>query len=228
MLWDRSTAVVFAQLATILYNRARLKTSDLRATETSQSVSSARAPLEECLGNFFFDRCSLIVRSLFARCSIVVRSVFMNYPTWKNNLESSSLNSGQSGVDKRPLVLAVDDNHDNLELLTQILDLFGCECMGAVDGYAALSAAVHRPPDLIVLDICLPDIDGIEVVKRIQENPELRHIPIVAVTALAKPEDRERILKAGCVEYISKPFNIKDLETIVRQHLNSQMLLVEL
>ena len=151
----------------------------------------------------------------------------MNYPTWKNNLESSSLNSGQSEVDKRPLVLAVDDNHDNLELLTQILDLFGCECMGAVDGYAALSAAADRPPDLIVLDICLPDIDGIEVVKRIQENPELRHIPIVAVTALAKPEDRDRILKAGCVEYISKPFNIKDLETIVRQHLNSQMLLVE-
>jgi len=151
----------------------------------------------------------------------------MNYPTGKNNLESSSLNSGQSGVGKRPLVLAVDDNYDNLELLTQILDLFGCECMGAVDGYAALSAAVDRPPDLIVLDICLPDIDGIEVVKRIQENAELRHIPIVAVTALAKAEDRERILKAGCVEYISKPFNIKDLETIVRQHLNSEMLLVE-
>ena len=142
-------------------------------------------------------------------------------------MESSSLNSGQSAVDKRPLVLAVDDNQDNLELLTQILDLFGCECMGAVDGYAALSAVVDRPPDLIVLDICLPDIDGIEVVKRIQENPELRHIPIVAVTALAKPEDRARILKAGCVEYISKPFNIKDLETIIRQHLNSQMLLVE-
>ncbi len=151
----------------------------------------------------------------------------MNYPTWKNNLESSSLDSGESAVDKRPLVLAVDDNHDNLELLTQILDLFGCECVGAVDGYAALSAAVDRPPDLIVLDICLPDIDGIEVVKRIQENAELRHIPIVAVTALAKAEDRERILKAGCVEYISKPFNIKDLETIIRQHLNSQMLLVE-
>jgi hypothetical protein len=87
MLWDRSTAVVFAQLATILYNRARLKTSDRRARQTSQSVSSARAPLEECLGNFF----SLVVRSLLAhfslvvgllwdRCSIVVRSVFYELP----------------------------------------------------------------------------------------------------------------------------------------------------
>jgi len=151
----------------------------------------------------------------------------MNYPTWKNNLESSSLDCSQSAVDKRPLVLAVDDNQDNLELLTQILDLFGCECMGAVDGYAAISAAAARPPDLIVLDICLPDIDGVEVVKRMQQNPELRHIPIVAVTALAKAEDRARILKAGCVEYLSKPFNIKDLEMVIRQHLNSQMVLVE-
>ncbi|MBW3586475.1 MAG: response regulator [Cyanobacteria bacterium 0813] len=151
----------------------------------------------------------------------------MNYPSWKNNLETSSLDSGQQAVDRRPLVLAVDDNNDNLELLTQILDLFGCECMGAGDGYAAISAAVDRPPDLIVLDICLPDIDGIEVVNRIQQNPDLRHIPIVAVTALAKAEDRARILKAGCVEYISKPFNIKDLETIIRQHLNPQMVLVK-
>ena len=79
MLWDRSTAVVFAQLATILYNRARLKTSELRAKDTSQSVSSARAPLEECLGNFFFARCWIVVRSLFDGCSLVVRSLFPRY-----------------------------------------------------------------------------------------------------------------------------------------------------
>ncbi|MEG4251715.1 response regulator [Microcoleus sp. Pol10D4] len=151
----------------------------------------------------------------------------MNYPNWSNELESSSLSSGQPPVDKRPVILAVDDNPDNLELLTQILDLFGCDCVGAVDGYAALSAAVDRQPDLIVLDICLPDIDGMEVVKRAQQNPEIRHIPIVAVTALAKPEDRARILEAGCVEYLSKPFNIKDLETVIRQHINSPMVLVE-
>ncbi|MGB7892877.1 MAG: response regulator [Microcoleus sp.] len=151
----------------------------------------------------------------------------MNYPNWSNELESSSFSSGQPPVDKRPVILAVDDNPDNLELLTQILDLFGCDCVGAVDGYAALSAAVDRQPDLIVLDICLPDIDGMEVVKRAQQNPEIRHIPIVAVTALAKPEDRARILQAGCVEYLSKPFNIKDLETVIRQHINSPMVLVE-
>ncbi|MEG4419853.1 response regulator [Microcoleus sp. LAD1_D5] len=157
---------------------------------------------------------------------IAIRAAFMNYPHWNNKLESSSLNRGQPRVDKRPLVLAVDDNQDNLELLTQILDLFGCECMGAVDGYAALSAAVDRVPDLIVLDICLPDIDGMEVVKRIQQNPAIRHIPIVAITALAKAEDRDRILQAGCVEYLSKPFNIKDLEIIIGPHLKCQAFLV--
>lgn len=151
----------------------------------------------------------------------------MNYPNWNQTLESSSLNNGQWAIDNRPLVLAVDDNRDNLELLTQILDLFGCDCVGAVDGYSALSAAVDRSPDLIVLDICLPDLDGIELVKRLKQNPELVNIPIVAVTALAKTEDRDRILQAGCVAYLSKPFNIKDLETIIRHHLNYQPILVE-
>ncbi len=159
--------------------------------------------------------------------TIVCRSIFMNYPNWNQTLESSSLNNGQWAIDNRPLVLAVDDNRDNLELLTQILDLFGCDCVGAVDGYSALSAAVDRSPDLIVLDICLPDLDGIELVKRLKQNPELVNIPIVAVTALAKTEDRDRILQAGCVAYLSKPFNIKDLETIIRHHLNYQPILVE-
>ncbi|WP_339384394.1 response regulator [Microcoleus sp. LEGE 07076] len=159
--------------------------------------------------------------------TIVFRAAFMNYPNWNQNLESSPLNNGQSAIDRRPLVLAVDDNHDNLELLTQILDLFGCEFVGAVDGYSALAAAVDRLPDLIVLDICLPDIDGIELVKRIKQNPDLIHIPIVAVTALAKAEDRDRILQAGCTAYLSKPFNIKDLETIINYQLNYQPFLVE-
>jgi two-component system, cell cycle response regulator DivK len=151
--------------------------------------------------------------------AIAARATLMNYPTWSQDLESSSFNSGQLLVDKRPLILAVDDNHDNLELLTQILDLFGYECVGAVDGCTALSAAIDRPPDLMVLDICLPDIDGIELVNRIKQHPKLKNIPLVAVTALAKTEDRDRILEAGCVEYLTKPFNLEDLETIIHRYL---------
>jgi two-component system, cell cycle response regulator DivK len=144
----------------------------------------------------------------------------MNYPSWSKDLEYSAVNSGQLLVDKRPLVLGVDDNDDNLELLAQILDLLGCEFVGAIDGISALSAALDRPPDLILLDICLPDIDGLELVNQIKQNSQLVNIPIVAVTALAKTADRDRILNAGCLDYLSKPFNIDELEIIVRRHLN--------
>jgi CheY-like chemotaxis protein len=136
-------------------------------------------------------------------------------------------NNGQLLVDKLPLVLAVDDNRDNLDLLVQILDLWGCECVATSDGYAALLAASDRTPDLIILDICLPDIDGIELVNRIKGDPKLANIPIVAITALAKTEDRDRILLAGCAAYLSKPFNLDDLERIMRDRLNLKLLPVE-
>ncbi len=151
---------------------------------------------------------------------ILASSYFMSYPNSSQDLASSSFNNSQLLVDKRRFVLAVDDNRDNLDLLTQILDLLGCECLGVSDGCAALSAAADRPPDLFVIDICLPDIDGIELVSRIKQDPKLLHIPVVAITALAKPEDRDRILLAGCTEYLSKPFNLDDLETIIHRYLN--------
>ncbi len=143
----------------------------------------------------------------------------MNYLNRNQDLEYSSGNSDRLLLDKRPLVLAVDDNQDNLELLAQILDLFGCECVVALDGGTALTAAASHPPDLILLDICLPDIDGIELVSRIKQNPQLINIPIIAITALAKTEDRDRILEAGCVAYISKPFDIDKLEAFIDQYL---------
>ncbi len=144
----------------------------------------------------------------------------MNYPNWNQDSQYLSGNSDRLLLEKRPLVLAVDDNQDNLELLAQILDLFGCEYVGAVDGGTALSAAASRLPDLILLDICLPDIDGIELVSRLKQNPKLINIPIIAITALAKTEDRDRILQAGCVAYLSKPFDIDKLEAIIQRHLN--------
>jgi two-component system, cell cycle response regulator DivK len=143
----------------------------------------------------------------------------MNYPNWNQDSEYLSGNSDRLLLEKRPLVLAVDDNQDNLELLAQILDLFGCECVGAVDGGTALTAAASRPPDLILLDICLPDIDGIELVSRLKKNLQLINIPIIAITALAKTEDRDHILQAGCVAYLSKPFDIDQLEAMMHQHL---------
>ncbi|HLO46877.1 MAG TPA: response regulator [Kamptonema sp.] len=143
----------------------------------------------------------------------------MIYPTLSADLEYS-LNQGHNKFDKRPLVLAVDDDRDNLELMSQILDLFGCSCVGTVDGNTTLGAIRDRLPDLILLDIRLPDIDGIELIYQIKQDPKLANIPIIAVTSLARPEDRDRILLAGCIDYISKPFNLDNLEITIRRHLH--------
>ncbi|MCU0542394.1 MAG: response regulator [Oscillatoriaceae cyanobacterium Prado104] len=150
----------------------------------------------------------------------------MSYANCSQDLEPSYKN-GQVLANKVPLVLAVDDNRDNLDLLTQILDLWGCKCVGASDGCTALAAAFDRTPDLIVLDICLPDIDGIELIARLKAEPTLANVPIIAITALAKTEDRDRILLAGCVAYLSKPFNLDDLEIIMRSQLKLNLLPVD-
>lgn len=143
----------------------------------------------------------------------------MIYPTQSADLESA-FNLSHNKFDQRPLVLAVDDDRDNLELMSHILDLFGCSCLGTLDGKTTLGAIRDRLPDLILLDICLPDIDGIELMYQIKQDPKLVNIPIIAVTSLARPEDRDRILLAGCVDYICKPFNLDNLEITIRRHLH--------
>ncbi|CBN54706.1 MULTISPECIES: response regulator [Kamptonema] len=143
----------------------------------------------------------------------------MIYSTLSTDWECT-LNPGQNKFDPRPLVLAVDDDLDNLELMSQILDLFGCSCLGTVDGKTTLAIIRDRLPDLILLDIRLPDIDGIELISQIKQDPKLVNIPIIAVTSLARPEDRKRILLAGFTDYICKPFNLDNLEITIRRHLH--------
>lgn len=118
-----------------------------------------------------------------------------------------------------PLVLAVDDNEDNLVLIAFTLELFGYRFITATDGQTALAAAQNEQPDLILLDIMLPDLDGIEVIRRLKENPQTQNIPLVAVTALARTEDRDRLLRAGCDAYISKPYVVDEIESVLRQFL---------
>ena len=131
-----------------------------------------------------------------------------------------TLNLGQNKFDKRPLVLAVDDDLDNLELMSHILDLFGCSCVGTLDGKTTLGVIRDRQPDLILLDICLPDINGIELIYQIKQDPKLVNIPIIAVTSLARPEDRDRIFLAGFTDYICKPFNLDNLEITIHRYLH--------
>ncbi len=119
----------------------------------------------------------------------------------------------------QPLVLVVDDNEDNLQLLTQLLELMECSFITAADGETTISLAKNRQPDLILLDMMLPDMSGIEVSCNLKHDPQTKNIPIVAVTAMARVEDKERFLVAGCVDCVTKPYNIEDIETIIRKYI---------
>ena len=103
-------------------------------------------------------------------------------------------------------VLVAEDNEVNRLLMTDLLKLAGCEVLEAADGERALAIARSETPDLIVLDIMLPVMDGITVAKLLKGDGNLRTIPIIAVTALAMPDERERIMSAGCDAYLAKPF----------------------
>ncbi|PSB35448.1 response regulator [Chlorogloea sp. CCALA 695] len=120
---------------------------------------------------------------------------------------------------KQTRILAVDDNEDNLLLLSEVLNVFDCSLLTATSGQIALIIAQIYNPDLILLDVMLPDLNGIEVVFHLKHNPTTENIPVIAVTALARQEDRDRLLAAGCSDYISKPYMIEDLEAIVRRAL---------
>lgn len=125
----------------------------------------------------------------------------------------------QSSSATKPLILAVDDDEDNLLLLAYVLEPLGCSLITAVDGLSALRKAQTYHPDLILLDILLPCIDGREVTTQLKRDPKTRNIPVIAVTALASTQDKRCILQSGCDDYISKPYMIDDIETIVRRHL---------
>lgn len=122
---------------------------------------------------------------------------------------------------RRSLVLVVDDNEDNLLLLAFLLEQMGYAFLTAADGQTALDLAQRYQPTLILLDIMLPDFDGIEVLSRLKQNSLTSEIPVIAVTALARPEDQERILSAGCHEYVTKPYVVDEIEEVLRRYLGN-------
>lgn len=122
-----------------------------------------------------------------------------------------------------PLILAVEDNEDNLVLMRYALEAVGCRSICLQDSYSAVVLAKEHQPDLILLDILLPGLSGIDIVKLLKREPLTYHIPVIAVTALASAEDRERILFAGFDDYLSKPFMIEEFESMIDQHLRRKL-----
>lgn len=125
----------------------------------------------------------------------------------------------QPPVINQPLILAVDDDEDHLMLLTEVVEPMKCSFMTAKDGQTALKLTEKHQPDLILLDVMLPDVNGLEVVHRLRQNRKTMTIPVIAVTALARVEDRNSLLEVGCNDYISKPYMLDDLEAVIRRHL---------
>jgi two-component system, cell cycle response regulator DivK len=116
-------------------------------------------------------------------------------------------------------ILVVEDTEDNRRIMRDLLTSAGFELVEAVDGEAAVRAAAEHRPDLILMDIQLPVLDGYESSRRIKADPSLRHIPIIAVTSYALSGDEERARIAGCDGYVAKPFSPRKLLAIVREFL---------
>lgn len=102
-------------------------------------------------------------------------------------------------------ILVIEDNADNLDLMVYLLEAFGHTVITAVDGAGGLAAVPRERPEVVLCDLHLPGIDGYEVCRRLKADPELRRIPLIAVTASAMAGDRDRGLAAGFDGYISKP-----------------------
>lgn len=116
-------------------------------------------------------------------------------------------------------ILYIEDNPQNMRLVRKMLKVGGYAMIEAVDGISGLEAARETRPDVILVDINLPDIDGTEVTARLKADPELAHIPVIALTANAMFGDRERFLDAGCDGYLAKPISKKELLGVVDQYL---------
>ncbi len=119
-----------------------------------------------------------------------------------------------------PLVLIVDDDLDNLLLISFILDSLSIKHLVAQNGKHAIDLAMDKVPDLILLDMVMPKINGIEITRLLKKAPQTAYIPVIAVTGLTFPEHRAEIMAAGCEDYLCKPFLIDDLEAKLTRFLN--------
>jgi two-component system cell cycle response regulator DivK len=122
----------------------------------------------------------------------------------------------------RKKVLCVEDNAVNMILVERIVEAEGHDLIKAEDGPTALSLLEGVVPDIILLDINLPGIDGLELARRFKADTRLASVPLIATTAQVLVGDRERCLDAGCDDYLPKPLDIRKLRQVMRNHLDNQ------
>jgi len=116
-------------------------------------------------------------------------------------------------------ILIVEDNPQNMRLIKMVLRDKGYTLLEATDGEEALDVALREPPDLIIMDIQLPKLSGLEVTRKLRETSAFSHVPIIALTAYAMKGDKERFINAGCDAYLSKPINTRELPGVIAEML---------
>ncbi len=130
------------------------------------------------------------------------------------------MNGTMNGKMNGKRVLIVEDNDLNMKLFHDLLEAHGYDTLQTKDGMEALKLAREHRPDLILMDIQLPEVSGLEVTKWIKEDEDLRTIPIIAVTAFAMKGDEEKIREGGCEAYIAKPISVANFLQTVARFLN--------
>jgi two-component system cell cycle response regulator DivK len=122
------------------------------------------------------------------------------------------------GTLAKMLILYVEDNYENKLFVRRVIESMGHEMLEAETGYDSLEIAEDRVPDLVLMDINIPGMDGLETTVKFKENPKLAHIPIIALTANAMKGDKERCLAAGCDGYLQKPIGVSDLRRTLQDY----------
>ncbi|MBE3109484.1 MAG: response regulator [Acidobacteria bacterium] len=141
------------------------------------------------------------------------------WPGWSRSVKRSPPRRRRPARPGKPAVLVVEDNPDNLRAITALLnDRY--QVLEAADGRAGVEQARRRQPDLILMDIALPVMDGVQALQEIRKDETLRHIPVIAVTASAMTGDRETILAHGFDGYLSKPIDAERLKETLHEALD--------
>ena len=116
-------------------------------------------------------------------------------------------------------ILIVEDDPRNMRVVVMALRPHGYTLLEATDGEEALKIAVRKQPDLIIMDVQLPKMDGLKVTRKLRQMPAFNHIPIIAVTAYAMKGDKEKFIESGCDAYLSKPINTRELPGVIAEML---------
>jgi CheY-like chemotaxis protein len=120
---------------------------------------------------------------------------------------------------KAPLIVLAEDNEANIITMLSYLEAYGLRIAIARNGLEAVHLIKQCQPDLVLMDIQMPEMDGLEAIRQVRSDKSFANLPIIAVTALAMPDDRDRCINAGANEYLTKPVRLKQVKQMIQQYL---------